>query len=106
MPLFLSKKLLSMSIIIAAFTAVAVMLVFVAYKMFESARKKTTVLQFAGEIAVAIDDIGLGKEGFVLFHGEHWKANSKDSISSGKKVRIISRQGLALIVEPIKESAQ
>ncbi len=94
-----------MSIIIAALIAVVVVLMFVTYKIFESAIKKTAVLQFAGEIAVAIDHIGPGKEGFVLFHGEHWKANSKDSISSGKKVRIISRQGLTLIVEPIKESA-
>jgi membrane-bound serine protease (ClpP class) len=90
--------------LIAALTAVAVVLLFVSYKVFESAKKQTTVLQFAGQVALAIDEIDLGKEGFVLFHGEHWKAHSKVAILPGQKVRIISREGLTLIVEPTKES--
>jgi len=94
-----------MSIIIAAFAAVAAVTVFVAYKLVKSAREKTTMLQFAGQVAVAIDEIGLGKEGFVLFHGEYWKANSKEIIHSGQKVRIVIREGLTLTVEPILEAA-
>ncbi len=101
--LFPSKKMLLMSLLIAAFVAVAAVIVFVAYKLVKASIKKTTVLQFAGQVAVAVDEIGLGKEGFVLFQGEHWKAESKSSIASGEKVRIISREGLTLVVEPIKE---
>jgi membrane-bound serine protease (ClpP class) len=88
--------------LIAALTTVAVVLLFITYKVFESAKKQTTVLQFAGQVALAIYEINLGKEGFVLFHGEHWKAKSKATIVPGQEVMIISREGLTLIVEPTR----
>ena len=53
---------------------------------------------------MAIDDIGPEKEGFVRFRGEHWKALSETTVPSGQKVRIISREGLILKVEPLKKS--
>jgi len=40
-------------------------------------------------------------QGFVLFHGERWKAISRTTIMPGQK--IIAREGLTLIVEPINE---
>jgi len=93
-----------MSTLIAALTVVAVVLLFVIYKVFESTKKQTPVLQFVGQVALAVDEISPGKEGFVLFHGEHWKANSKATILPGQKVRVISREGLTLIVEPTRET--
>ncbi len=75
----------------------------VLFKVLESAKKRTTVLEFAGHVAVAVDEFGLGKMGFVRFHGEHWKATSKSAIIPGQKVKIISREGLTLIVEPVKD---
>jgi len=98
--------MLLMSLLIAAFVAVAAVSVFVAYKLVKVTLKKTMMPEFVGQVAVAVDEIGLGKEGFVLYRGEHWKAKSKSSIASGQKVRIISREGLTLVVEPIKESSQ
>jgi membrane-bound ClpP family serine protease len=92
-----------MSATIAALTALTALFLVVIYKLYEATKKKTSALQFAGRTAVAIDEISLKREGFVLFQGEHWKATSKNTISRGEKVTVVSRDGLTLIVEPIKE---
>jgi len=93
-----------MSAAIAALTALTALFLFVIYKLFEATKKKTSVLQFAGQTAIAIDEISLEKDGFVLFHGEHWKATSKNTIAPGEKVTVVSRDGLTLIVKPVKGS--
>jgi len=94
-----------MSVEIAAIIIVGGFLAFVFYKIVESAKKKSIVLEFAGQVAVAIDEINLVKEGFVLFHGEHWKAISESVIKPNQIVKITSRRGLTLTVEPIKEAS-
>jgi len=76
----------------------------VLYKLFKSARKRPAVLEFVGQIAVALDEIGPNKDGFVRFHGEHWKARSNVTITPSQKVKITAKEGLTLIVEPIEES--
>ena len=73
------------------------------YKLFKSARKRLTVLEFVGEVARTIDEIGPEKEGFVRFHGEYWRARSDTLIKPGEKVKVIGKEGLVLIVEPLKE---
>ncbi len=93
-----------MSTEIAALTVIGSFLALVIYKVFKAAKKKTSVLVFAGQVAVAVDEISSGKEGFVRFHGEHWKARSDTAVAPGQKVKIISREGLTLIVEQIKEN--
>jgi membrane-bound serine protease (ClpP class) len=85
--------------------AAAAVLVLIIYKLHESAKQKSTALQFAGQIAVAVDEIGPGKLGFVLFQGEHWKATAHQTIAPKQKVRIVSREGLTLIVEPLDSFA-
>lgn len=54
----------------------------------------TFMLKIIGETATALDEISPGKEGFVRFHGEHWKARSKATVTLGQKVRIIAKEGL------------
>jgi membrane-bound serine protease (ClpP class) len=76
------------------------LVILVLYKACKSARKKTSVLEFAGQVAVALDRIGPGELGFVRFHGEYWKARSDSIITSGQKARIIAKEGLTLVVEP------
>ena len=93
-----------MSTEIAALTVIGSFLALVIYKVFKAAKKKTSVLVFAGQVAVAVDEISSDKEGFVRFHGEHWKARSDTAVAPGQKVKIISREGLTLIVEQIKEN--
>jgi membrane-bound serine protease (ClpP class) len=73
------------------------------YKLFKSAKKRPTVLEFVGGIARTIDEIGPEKEGFVRFHGEYWRARSDTPIKSGEKVEIIEKDGLVLIVAPLNE---
>ncbi len=73
------------------------------YKLFKSAKKRPTVLEFVGGVARTIDEIGPEKEGFVRFHGEYWRARSDTLIKPGQKVKIIAKDGLILIVEPSKE---
>ncbi|NLF89165.1 hypothetical protein GX563_10140 [Candidatus Bathyarchaeota archaeon] len=89
---------------VIAITAIAI-LVIILYKLHESAKQKSTMLQFVGQIAVAVDEIGPGKLGFVLLQGEHWKAISHQAIASKQRVRIVSREGLTLIVEPLDSFA-
>lgn len=77
--------------------------VLILYKLFKSAKKRPTVLEFVGGVAQTIDEIGPKKEGFVRFHGEYWKARSETLIKPSQKVKIIAKDGLMLIVEPLKE---
>lgn len=77
--------------------------IIVLYKIFRSSKKRPEILKFIGETAIALDEISPEKEGFVMFHGEYWRARSKTTVNPGQKVKIIAREGLTLIVEPIKE---
>ena len=92
-----------MSTVIAAWAAVAAIIVFIVYKAVETIRKRIATFQFDGEIAVTLDELRPGSIGFVSFRGEYWKATSKVNIAPGYKVKIISREGLMLLVEPIEE---
>ena len=80
--------------------------ILVIYIMFKSVKKRTTVLEFVGQVAVAIDEVGPGESGFVRFHGEYWKARSDYTVPPGQKVKIVARDGLTLIVEPINENGR
>ncbi len=54
-----------------------------------------------GQIGEAFSDIH--KEGTVYVAGEAWTACSKTFVPAGSRVRVISREGLILTVEPIEE---
>jgi membrane-bound serine protease (ClpP class) len=41
-----------------------------------------------------------GEEGRVHVHGEIWAARSGHGLAKGQKVRVVSRTGLMLAVEP------
>ena len=47
-----------------------------------------------GEVVSWTEDVGR-----VHVNGEMWQARSKQSLSKGQKVRVVSRTGLTLIVE-------
>ena len=63
--------------------------------------KQSDALEFIGQVAVALDELGPDKTGFVRFHGEYWKAQSNTTVVPGQKVKITRREGLLLFVEPI-----
>jgi membrane-bound serine protease (ClpP class) len=41
-------------------------------------------------------------EGRVRVHGEIWRARSNTSLQAGSRVKVVSRDGLVLSVEPIR----
>ncbi|MCX8142440.1 MAG: nodulation protein NfeD [Candidatus Nezhaarchaeota archaeon] len=86
---------------IATITAPIIALTaFMAYKVVRIRRKKPVVGLIIGEDAEAIDDISEGGEGYVMFRGELWVAKALKTIKKGSKVRIVSKDGPKLIVEP------
>lgn len=74
--------------------------IFVLYKIIKAVKQTPVALGFVGEKATAIDELGPGKEGFVRFHGELWRARSEVPIKPGERVRVIAKEGLILTVEP------
>jgi membrane-bound serine protease (ClpP class) len=79
------------------------LIISVLYKLFKSAKNRPAVLEFVGQVPMAIDELGPNKEGFVRFHGEHWKAHSNHAVAPGQKVKIVARKGLTFIVEHINQ---
>ncbi len=96
--MFLVITVLALTAVLGGFS------ILVLYKVFKSATKKTAVLEFVEEVGRAIDEIGPGKDGFVRFHGELWKARSQKIVNPGQEVRIVAKEGLTLIVEPLEKS--
>ena len=74
--------------------------IFVLYKIIKSVKQTPSVLSFEGGSATAVDELGPGKEGFVRFHGELWRARSEVPIKPGERVRVKAKEGLILTVEP------
>lgn len=60
--------------------------------------------EFTDQVIPVTEDIN--PEGLVKINGEIWKAVSKDgsTISQGENVKVISRDGMRLIVEPIEKN--
>lgn len=91
--------------VIAAITApIAAFAAFMAYKVIKIRRKKPVVGVIIGETAEAIEDIEEGKEGYVIFQGELWMAKAVKNVKKGSKVKILSKEGPKLIIEPQHEA--
>ncbi|MGA9854508.1 MAG: nodulation protein NfeD [Gammaproteobacteria bacterium] len=52
----------------------------------------------------ALQDFSANGDGTVRIHSEIWNAHSKMHICAGEPVKVIRREGLKLIVEPIEQS--
>jgi membrane-bound serine protease (ClpP class) len=57
-----------------------------------------------GEIGVARTEINHG--GRVFVHGEWWNARSERPIAPGSDIRVVSVNGLTVLVEPVTEAAE
>ncbi|MGC9210031.1 MAG: NfeD family protein [Acidilobus sp.] len=55
-----------------------------------------------GSVGVAVTD--LNPEGEVRVEGIVWRARSKVPVRAGEQVRVVGREGLSLIVEPLKRA--
>ena len=84
-------------------TLVAVFFWFTATKSIQAAQ-----LQPSHDLASLIGQVGeartdLGAEGTVYIAGEMWSARCSQPVKSGAAVRVVERQGLILIVEPVQK---
>ncbi|MCK4344327.1 MAG: NfeD family protein [Bacteroidales bacterium] len=59
--------------------------------------------EFIGKTATVESEIQPGKQGKVKFKGTQWKAISKQHIEKSSQVKIIGKESITLIVEPIKK---
>jgi membrane-bound serine protease (ClpP class) len=75
--------------------------IFASYKAIEARRRTPFLKGMIGELAEAVDNIGVDKEGFILYQGEYWKAKSRNRITRGDKVKILRKDGSIIYVEPL-----
>ncbi|MBN2109737.1 MAG: nodulation protein NfeD [Methanosarcinaceae archaeon] len=92
--------------VVAPTVLAGLFLVFALYKVMEVRKRKPQFGELLGETANVIRPIGPGKEGYVVHRGEHWKARSELEIGKGEKVRILEKDGVMLVVEPMREEKE
>lgn len=56
---------------------------------------------YIGGTAVVVEAISASAPGKVEFNGANWNAESSSDLAPSARVKIVSRKGLTLIVEPI-----
>lgn len=95
------NKLLFISM--AAVIPLAIFSLIVVYKIVRIRKKPVLYYtNMVGERGIAIDELGPDKEGFILCHGEYWKATSNENIKPGDPVIVVKREGFKLIVKKIE----
>jgi len=71
-----------------------------AYKVLEARRRKPYQGELVGGKAISMQDMKPGEEGFVLLDGETWKARALVGVRKGARVKVVSKDGPVLLVEP------
>lgn len=94
----------AMIIIIIVAAMFAIFFAFLLYKVLEIHGEKKAIGVFEGEIAKTVDSISPGKNGYVRFRGELWKATSDTVIEANKKVIIVKKDESLLVVKPLGEN--
>jgi membrane-bound serine protease (ClpP class) len=65
-------------------------------------KTQTGVSGLVGESGIA--RTALNPEGKILVHGEYWDATSSVAVTEGTRVRVLSVDGMRLIVEPVQNT--
>ena len=73
--------------------------IFVAYKVIQARRKPPFLRGFIGIEGEVVEEITPEKEGFILYHGEYWKAKSSETLKPKQTVLITRKEGPVLIVQ-------
>ncbi|MBU6998494.1 MAG: nodulation protein NfeD [Theionarchaea archaeon] len=86
-------------VVIAATIVTVTFFAFALYKVIKLrlTKARTGGEEILGMVGRAVED--LDPEGQIKIRGERWKAESRQKIKKGEKVRVIDRKGLLLIVE-------
>jgi len=95
----------AMSVIIVFSVGIALLFLFLTYKVYQSVRKKVETGRegLAGEIGVSRSKI-TGTSGKVFVHGEWWNAVSDENIPAGSKVQVESLKNFVLKVSLVKKA--
>ncbi len=95
----------AMSVIIVFSVGIALLFLFLTYKVYQSVRKKVETGQegLTGEIGVARTKI-TGTSGKVFVHGEWWNAVSDENIPAGSKVQVESLENFVLKVSLVNKA--
>jgi len=95
---YMTDTIIVMLVVIVLF---ALFFAFLLYKILQIRKKKSSLGKFAGESAVAIEQITPQKNGFVRYKGEYWQAKSDTVIEINTKVIIVEKDETTLIVKPL-----
>lgn len=85
----------------AALLGIVVYLVFRARR----ARPFSGDAALVAEIGQLLAGVAAGGESWILLHGERWRVRCATALPKGARVRVVSRQGLLLGVEPAQAEA-
>jgi len=77
---------------------VSVFFGFLLYKILEIRKKRPSVNIYIGETAETLDPISPQKPGYILYHGEYWKATSNEDIPAHTTVTITDKHNQVLTV--------
>lgn len=69
------------------------------YKVLKIRKREPVIWTIVGKKGRAIDNIGPGREGFVIVDGEYWRAVSDEEINSGEPIVVTSKEGPVLKVK-------
>lgn len=87
-------------------TAAGVFFGILVYKVAKVTRKKRVLQPYPTGEGRAVDELGPGKEGFVVVGGEYWHARSAVSVAAGERIRVVRGEGRVLVVEPWERKAE
>jgi len=72
---------------------------FLVYKVVKVGRAKPYLWRIEGLVGEALDDIGPGRQGYVIVEGEYWKAVSDEEIRKGDKIVVVKKEDHILRVK-------
>ncbi|MEO8810846.1 MAG: nodulation protein NfeD [Rhodanobacter sp.] len=85
--------------IAVGFAALLGIIVWLAFRA-RRARPFTGDAAMVNEVGQLLEPVAAGGESWILLHGERWRVRCATALPKGARVRMLSRQGLLLRVEP------
>jgi len=87
------------SVILAIAISIAAIVVFIIYKVLQVRRRKPVIGTMLGDFVIPTKNAAPNETIYVLYNGEQWSAKCEVGIKSGRKYRIVSKEGPVLILE-------
>uniref|UniRef100_A0A7C3J242 Nodulation protein NfeD n=1 Tax=Candidatus Methanomethylicus mesodigestus TaxID=1867258 RepID=A0A7C3J242_9CREN len=91
------------SIILAIAISIAAIAVFIIYKVLQVRRRKPVIGTMLGDFVIPTKNAAPNETIYVLYNGEQWSAKCEVGIKSGRKYRIVRKEGPVLILEDVEK---